>query len=106
VDAGHLPLDACPGNYSTAYQLALLTSAQMEAAKKLGLVRPDVPRATLIAFRKRARQEQPPEEIDLGRLRQELRRLEGEWRHDIDALRGKRLRMRRIRALLAGRAAT
>jgi hypothetical protein len=102
VDGGHLPLDACPGSYGAAYQLALLSPSEMERAKGLGLVRPDVPKAAVIAFRKQTQGDRPPEQLDLGRLRQELRRLEGEWRRDVDALRGKRLRMQRIRALLIG----
>jgi hypothetical protein len=102
VDGGFLPLEACPGSYGTAYQLALLTPAQMERARGLGLVRPDVPRSAVIAFRKQTQGQDKAEELDLGRLRQELRRLEGEWRRDVDALRGKRLRMQRIRALLNG----
>lgn len=52
VDSGRIPLDACPGSYGTAYQITLLTEAQMRVALERGLVRPDVTRREIVQLRR------------------------------------------------------
>jgi hypothetical protein len=103
VDSGRIPLEACPGSYSTAYQLALLTPAQLEIARARGLLRSDVSRHLVLAFRReiRAVPSQVRESIDLPKLRAELRRIDAEVRRGLEALVALRRRRREIRAVLA-----
>jgi hypothetical protein len=102
VDDGRLPLDVCPGSYSTAYQLALLTPAQMELARSRGLLRADVSRHSILAFRREVRgvTGSPRDGIDFSRLRGEARRLEAEERRLQEALQATQRRLREIQALL------
>jgi hypothetical protein len=51
VDAKRIPEEDCPGSYSTAYQIAVLKPAELELAMKRGLVRQDVTRKEIVAFR-------------------------------------------------------
>jgi hypothetical protein len=104
VDEGRLPLDVCPGSYSTAYQLALLTPGQMELARSRGLLRANVSRHAVLAFRREVRgvTGTPRQEIDFSRLRGEARRLEAERRRQLEALLATRRRLREICALLRG----
>ena len=51
VDSNSIPISDCPGSYSTAYQIAMLKPADLELAKKRGLVRPNVTRREIKAFR-------------------------------------------------------
>jgi hypothetical protein len=103
VDSGRIPIETCPGSYSTAYQLALLTSDQLEIARTRGLVRADVSRHAVLAFRREVRSivGTPKEAIDLPKLRAELRRLDAEVRRGLEALVALRRRRREIRAVLA-----
>jgi hypothetical protein len=103
VDSGRIPLECCPGSYSTAYQLALLTPAQLEIARTRGLLRPDVSRYVVLAFRREVRTNNgaPRESIDLPKLRAELRRIDAEVRRGLAALVALRRRRREIRAVLA-----
>lgn len=103
VDDGRLPLRACPGSYGTAYQLALLTPGQLEVARARGLVRPDVSRNAVIAFRKEVQADASrfPRGLDPSKLRGELRKLEAERKRALDGLRVMRRRMREIKDLLA-----
>lgn len=103
VDEGRLPLQACPGSYGTAYQLALLTPGQLDIARERGLIRSDVSRNAVIAFRKevRAVADRAPRSLNLSKLRNELHKLEAERQRVIDGLVPLRRRMREIRALLA-----
>ncbi|TDH60107.1 hypothetical protein E2C06_24000 [Dankookia rubra] len=103
VDSGRIPLEACPGSYSTAYQLALLTPAQLEIAQARGLLRPDVSRHLILAFRREIRIEpnRIRESIDMPKLRAELRRIDAEVRRGLETLATLRRRRREIRAVLA-----
>jgi hypothetical protein len=103
VDTGRIPLECCPGSYSTAYQLALLTPAQLEIARTRGLLRPDVSRHVVLAFRREVRTSSgaPRESIDPPKLRAELRRINAELRRALEALVALRRRRREIRAVLA-----
>jgi hypothetical protein len=51
VDGGRIPEKACPGSYFNAYQLAVLPDHHLELAVGRNLVRPDVTRAEVLAFR-------------------------------------------------------
>jgi hypothetical protein len=51
VDTGRIPETACPGSYFNAYQLAVLPDHHLELAVGRNLVRPDVTRAEVLAFR-------------------------------------------------------
>ncbi len=103
VDSGRIPLECCPGSYSTAYQLALLTPTQLEIARTRGLLRPDVSRHMVLAFRREVRTNggAPRESINLPKLRAELRRIDAEVRRELEALVALRRRRREIRAVLA-----
>ncbi len=105
VDEGRLPLQACPGSYGTAYQLALLTPGQLSIARERGLIRSDVSRNAVISFRKeiQAVAQQTSPSINLSKLREELNRLEVERRRTLDSLVTLRHRMREVRALLEHR---
>jgi hypothetical protein len=55
VDAKRIPERDCPASYSTAYQLAVLKPAELELAIQRGLVRPNVTRKEITAFRSEIR---------------------------------------------------
>ena len=103
VDEGRLPLQACPGSYGTAYQLALLTPRQLDIARERGLVRPDVSRNVIISFRKEIKEvtQQTLRGLKVSRLRDELQKLARERRRGLDSLVALRRRMREIETLLA-----
>lgn len=81
-------IDRLPSSYSTIYLLSTLDSPTYEAAKSDGIVRPELKRAELIAWRKgrvgeqrdrrtlRARREHLLRER--ARIEEELQRIEGE----------------------------
>ncbi len=52
VDSGRLPFESCPSSYATAYQIAMLSDAQLEIAKQKGLIRINVTRSEIVSFRK------------------------------------------------------
>ncbi len=52
IDTGRLSLDACPGSYSAAYQISLLSPEEFEEAQRRGLISKTTTRAAVIAFRK------------------------------------------------------
>jgi hypothetical protein len=52
VVSGRLAEDEMPGSYSVAYQIALMDPSTIEIARSRHLVRPDVTRTELIAFRR------------------------------------------------------
>ena len=51
VDNGRIPETACPGSYFNAYQLAVLPDHHLQQAIDRNLVRSDVTRAEILAFR-------------------------------------------------------
>jgi hypothetical protein len=52
VRDGRLARDSLPQSYATAYELTLLTDRQLRLAEEQGLVRPDVARSKIVAFRR------------------------------------------------------
>jgi exonuclease VII small subunit len=79
VDSGRLPREQCPGSYGTAYQITLLSDAQLQAAQQRGLIRPDVTRREIMELRQETRlladTAAPKGRIDRTALREERRRL-------------------------------
>lgn len=79
VDSGKISADACPGSYGTAYQLTLLTEAQMRVALHRGLIRPDVTRREIMQLRQEVQQaegkKEPRGRLDRSALRVEQKRL-------------------------------
>jgi exonuclease VII small subunit len=79
VDSGRLPREQCPGSYGTAYQITLLSDAQLQAAQQRGLIRPDVTRREIMELRQEIRlladTAVPKGRIDRTALREERRRL-------------------------------
>lgn len=52
ADAGTLPFDRMPKSYSTAYELLTLSPVERVEAERRGLIRPDVKRAEIVAFKR------------------------------------------------------
>lgn len=52
VSSGRLVATNLPQNYSTLYQLSTLPDDALEQAKRIGLLRPDVRRSEIVAFKK------------------------------------------------------
>lgn len=79
VDSGRLPREQCPGSYGTAYQITLLSDAQLQAAQDRGLIRPDVTRREIMVLRRETRlladTSVPKGRVDRAALREERRRL-------------------------------
>jgi hypothetical protein len=103
VDSGHVPKDAVPGSYSTAYQMALLSPGELAIARERGLVRPDVGRETLIAFRKEVKISTTvpgAPGLDPAKLRRELAKLEAQRQRALAKFVQMRRQMTEIRALL------
>lgn len=55
LDAGRLSEAELPVSYATAYKLTSLTNDDLDRARQIGIVRPDVTRAEVDAFRKSLR---------------------------------------------------
>ena len=55
VESGVLPIDRLPPNYSTVYQITTLTGLEREQALENQVIRPNVTRAELIAFKRQMR---------------------------------------------------
>jgi hypothetical protein len=55
IDTGRLPADQLPPDYSTCYQLTTLRDDELHQATKLSIIRPDVSRAEVIAFKRQVR---------------------------------------------------
>ena len=78
-----IPLDRLPGSYSTIYLLSTLDPPTLEAAEADGIVRPDLRRAELVAWRQRTsppRTDRTALEARRDRLKRERERLEEEIR--------------------------
>lgn len=52
VDSGRLPGSKLPPSYATVYQLATLTSEQLQLADQRNLIRPDVTRPEIVRFKR------------------------------------------------------
>lgn len=72
ADAQAVPIARLPPSYSTVYEVLTLTPAEREEAEQRGLIRPDVKRQEIVAFKRSRRQ---PERDELAELRAEERRL-------------------------------
>jgi hypothetical protein len=78
-----ITLDRLPGSYSTIYLLSTLDPSTLERAEAEGIVRPELRRAELIAWRK-GRGDRPADRAALlvrkNRIMRELAKLDGELR--------------------------
>ena len=85
-----ISLAQLPGAYSTIYLLSTLDRASLERAKHDGLIRPDLRRAELVAWRRKRMGEPVRTRADLEARREKLRRdrdrLEAELREIEKAL--------------------
>jgi hypothetical protein len=82
IDAGRLPVERLPANYSTVYQITTLNDDERQAALDAGVIRPDVTRAEVIAFKKTTRQAEST--LDRAALLRRRAKLAAEIEH-IDA---------------------
>lgn len=93
VTSGRLPVAKLPSSYSTIYHLATLPSDAIQLAERQGLIRPNLRRSEVIAFKRgfssKVAAEQEHLEAELSRL---LRQ-----REEIDS------RIERVRSRLRGR---
>jgi hypothetical protein len=69
-----IPLERLPGSYSTIYLLSTLDSPTLEAAEAEGLVRPELRRSELVAWRKEKTRTPRSEKAELEDRRDKLRR--------------------------------
>jgi hypothetical protein len=72
VQSGRLPMDTLPSNYTTIYYISTLPDHALEQAKQSGLLRPDVRRSEVIAFKKRV---QAQADSQAGTHETQIRRL-------------------------------
>ena len=88
-----IPLDRLPGSYSTIYLLSTLEPPLLQAAEDEGIVRPELRRSELIAWRKAkgAGKKEHHQSLEVRRskllkererLDAELRKIEAELRAD------------------------
>ena len=77
VMSGRLNESEMPGSYSVAYQIAVMDGPTIEMARSRNLVRPDVTRTEVIAFRREfnALPASQPQRLDIGAVRREKARL-------------------------------
>lgn len=81
VDSGEMPTELLPYSYSTVYQLSSLTPGERRQAVEEGLVKPDIRRQDIIAFKRRLRFPESKEQMDEARtLHARLEQLEAERR--------------------------
>jgi hypothetical protein len=115
VRNGRLSLASLPRSYATAYELTLLSDQQLRLAGDRGLVRPDVHRSEIVAFRRAFDTSTTEDELlrewhklgaEIERLQERLRRatdrrtdIEREIGPDLD-----RLGLRQEGQILEGRA--
>ncbi|CAO3438067.1 DUF3102 domain-containing protein [Azospirillum doebereinerae] len=64
IDTGRLTMDVLPGAESVAYQIVTMSPDELEQAKAVGLIRPDVTRRQLIAFKQSLRPVKAPPPAD------------------------------------------
>jgi hypothetical protein len=86
-----IPISRLPGSYSTIYLLSTLDPPTLKEAEQKGLIRPDLRRSELVAWRKgRVRIPESREQLEakLYRLRRDKERLEEELRRIEQALAG------------------
>jgi hypothetical protein len=78
IDSGRLPSDQMPGSYATIYQLTTLKPDELDLARQRNLLRPDVKRTEVAAFKRELRRlaQSVPTCDRTGSLRQELQKLQ------------------------------
>jgi hypothetical protein len=77
VMSGRIREGEMPGSYSVAYQIAVMDAPTIEIARSRNLVRPDVTRTEVIAFRREIMTQQPsqPHRANMSEIRREKVRL-------------------------------
>ena len=103
VDSRRLPEDRCPNAYSVAYSLVTLPDEHLRLAEERNLIRPDVRREEVKAFRAElSRQNDPAAQarVDLRDLRREHETLRDQRRDLLQRALAARRRMREIAVLL------
>lgn len=89
VTSGRLVATSLPQNYSTLYQLSTLPDDALKQAKQSGLLRPDVRRAEILAFKKKLQSQRKGQgqgqgqvlvpaakDVELAELRRQLATIE------------------------------
>src|SRR3954447_10280713 len=78
IDSGRLPSGQMPGSYATIYQLTTLKPDELDLARQRNLLRPDVKRTEVAAFKRELRRlaQSVPTCDRTGSLRQELQKLQ------------------------------
>jgi hypothetical protein len=86
VRNGRLAKDTLPQSYATAYELTLLSDQQLRLAKGRGLIRPDVHRSEIVAFRRTFDRSTTEDELlrEWRRLGVEIERLQAQLRRATD----------------------
>ncbi len=103
VDSRRLPEDRCPSAYSVAYSLVTLPDEHLRLADERNLIRPDVRREEIKAFRAELNRQSDPAahaRVDLRVLRREHEALREQRRDLLRRALAARQRMREIAALL------
>jgi hypothetical protein len=103
VDSRRLPEDRCPSAYSVAYSLVTLPDVHLRLAEERNLIRPDVRREEVKAFRAELSRQNDPAahvRVDLRDLRREHETLRDQRRDLLQRALAARQRMREIAALL------
>jgi hypothetical protein len=87
IDSGRLREHELPSSYSIAYQLTTLTDQELEAARENNIVRRNVQRDEVVAFKRRLREQSSvgvDREVELRkrrrRIAEEIERLQAELR--------------------------
>jgi hypothetical protein len=87
-----LPVERLPANYSTVYELSTLTDEERTAAERQGLIRPDVRRNEVLAFKRALSQSHQNShdrlKAERDRLLNDQRRIEARLLEIDAALRG------------------
>jgi hypothetical protein len=98
VDSGRIPETACPGSYFNAYQLALLPDHHLQQAINRNLVRPDVTRTEILAFRAELKIGDQPStnRVDIQQIERERLKLIERRRALVMELVGIRRRLREL----------
>src|SRR5271166_6081773 len=98
VDSGRIPESECPGSYFNAYQLAVLPDHQLKIAADRNLVRADVTRAEVLAFRAELKgtNSPPPNHVAIQQIERERAKLIERRRAILIELVGIRRRLREL----------
>jgi hypothetical protein len=81
VATNRLREEELPAAYSTAYKITTLTDGELERARASQLLRPDLTRAEIMAFKKSLHPNQPvPDLVKVRKLREHYRKLREQMR--------------------------